>query len=172
MHSSKQLIRLLVLLWIIPLPVEGKESPQEIVERILKETPLIDGHNDLLAVPEAIRESGIQNATGGGHPCSRAPMHTDLPRLEKGDLGDNSGPFTSRPVWMDPAQCKPPWSRSMWCAGWSSCTDTFGLAHTAEDVRRIHKQGKVASLIGMEGGIPLATLWRSCVKCLNWVPDI
>ena len=50
--------------------------------------------------------------------------------------------------------------------------DTFGLAHTAEDVRRIHKQGKVASLIGMEGGIPLATLWRSCVKCLNWVPDI
>ena len=30
--------------------------------------------------------------------------------------------------------------------------ETFELALTADDVERIHKQGKIASLIGMEGG--------------------
>ena len=30
--------------------------------------------------------------------------------------------------------------------------DTFELALTADDIERIHKQGKIASLIGMEGG--------------------
>jgi membrane dipeptidase len=30
--------------------------------------------------------------------------------------------------------------------------DTFELALTADDVERIHKQGKIASMIGMEGG--------------------
>src|SRR5207244_9750181 len=30
--------------------------------------------------------------------------------------------------------------------------DTFELARTADDVVRIHRSGKVASLIGMEGG--------------------
>src|SRR5258708_18272940 len=30
--------------------------------------------------------------------------------------------------------------------------DTFELALTADDIERIHRQGKIASLIGMEGG--------------------
>jgi membrane dipeptidase len=34
--------------------------------------------------------------------------------------------------------------------------DAFGLALTADDVERIHKQGKVASMIGMEGGHSIA----------------
>ena len=30
--------------------------------------------------------------------------------------------------------------------------DTFEMAYTADDVVRIHKEGKIASLIGVEGG--------------------
>src|SRR5258708_32123365 len=33
--------------------------------------------------------------------------------------------------------------------------ETFELALTADDIERIHKQGKIASLIGMEGGHPI-----------------
>src|ERR1700737_2389025 len=30
--------------------------------------------------------------------------------------------------------------------------DTFAMAYSADDILRIHKQGKIASLIGVEGG--------------------
>ena len=30
--------------------------------------------------------------------------------------------------------------------------DTFEMAYTADDIVRIHKEGKIASLIGVEGG--------------------
>ncbi len=127
---------------------------QKRVDRILGRTPLIDGHND---VPWAYRSRA--NRRLGALPFDRdttdieRPMHTDLPRLREGQLG---GVFWS--VWI-PTELEGPEAVvtvleqidvvHRMVERWP---DDLELALTARDVRRIHKEGRIASLIGMEGG--------------------
>ncbi len=124
------------------------------VDKVLAKTPLIDGHND---VPWAYRARA--NRRLGALPFERdttgieRPMHTDLPRLEKGQLG---GVFWS--VWI-PTELEGPEAVvtvleqidvvHRMVERWPQQLE---LALTADDVRRIHKEGRIASLIGMEGG--------------------
>jgi len=125
------------------------------VERVLSTTPVIDGHNDL---PWEIRE----NYDFGRLPLdlnadtSRLtphPLQTDLPRLRRGHLGAQ---FWS--VWI-PGTMR----------GGEAIQTTLEeidivhrmiaqypaqleIASTAADIRRIERAGKIASLIGVEGG--------------------
>ena len=124
------------------------------VAKVLQRTPLIDGHND---VPWAVR-SRAQRRLGElplAHSTAELerPMHTDIPRLEAGQVG---GVFWS--VWI-PTSLEGPEAvltvveqidvvhRMV-----EAFPDTLALATTASEVRRIHKGGRIASLIGMEGG--------------------
>ncbi len=126
---------------------------------ILRQTPLIDGHNDL---PWEIRErfkgrlSAVDLASDTSKlptPPDASPLMTDIPRLHAGMVG---GQFWS--VWI-PVDIK----------GAEAVQTTieqidlvkrmaakypsdFEIAYTAADVRRIHKAGKIASMIGIEGG--------------------
>ena len=126
------------------------------VATVLKSTPLIDGHNDipwqyqrrvnnhLLKLDLALDLSQIED-----------PTHTDIPRLRRGMVG---GLFWSVYVPID---------------AYGGAADSvqavidqidlvkrlinyydsdFELALDARSVRRIHATGKIASLIGMEGG--------------------
>jgi membrane dipeptidase len=129
------------------------------VNRILTETPLIDGHNDL---PWELRDrfhgsvaavdlSADLSKTPG--PKGAAPLMTDIPRLRAGHVGAQ---FWS--VWV-PVDLK----------GFEAVQVTFEqidlvkrtaarypssleMAYSAADIRRIHRAGRVASLIGVEGG--------------------
>jgi len=129
------------------------------VERILATTPLIDGHNDL---PWELRDRSKgalasidlrSDTTKLPVPEGGAPLMTDIPRLRAGHVG---GQFWS--VWV-PTELK----------GNDAVQTTleqidlvkrmvaaypvdFEMAYTAADIRRIHRSGKVASLIGVEGG--------------------
>lgn len=121
--------------------------------RILERTPLIDGHNDL---PWALR----QNHGNDPHSVdltanldATTDLHTDIPRLRAGGMG---GQFWS--VYV-PASMTPPDAavatfeqidtvKRMIAA----YPGTFELATTADDIQRIHRRGRIASLIGMEGG--------------------
>ncbi|MDI1327250.1 MAG: dipeptidase [Brevundimonas sp.] len=121
--------------------------------RILERTPLIDGHNDL---PWALRQShgndpyavdltaNLDASTG---------LHTDIPRLRAGGVG---GQFWS--VYV-PASMTPPDAAVATFEQIDTVKrlvaahpDAFELATTAADVERIHRRGRIASLIGMEGG--------------------
>jgi membrane dipeptidase len=128
------------------------------IDRILVATPLIDGHNDL---PWEIRErfagklSAIDLAkdTAGLPHAAGVALMTDIPRLRAGDVG---GQFWS--VWV-PADFTGPLAVEMtleqidlvkrMAAAWPA---TFEMAYTAAEVERIHKAGKIACLIGIEGG--------------------
>lgn len=128
-------------------------SPEVVVRQVLREVPLIDGHND---APWAIRsrfanhldDFDFNDTTG-----LEKPMHTDLTRLRRGGVG---GQFWS--VWVPTDM-----------TGGDSVVavlEQIDLVHrlaarypndleialTADDVERIHAEGKIASLIGMEGG--------------------
>jgi membrane dipeptidase len=114
------------------------------------EVPLIDGHNDY---PWAVREKAGRDLAKLDITGRQPATQTDIPRLRAGGVG---GQFWS--VYV-PATL----------AGESAVTTTleqidlvhqmmrrypaaFELALTADDVERIFRKGKVASLIGMEGG--------------------
>ena len=121
------------------------------IARILADTPLIDGHNDW---PEKLAaEAADGRWTLDLSRLDAAVYHTDLERLKSGLLG---GQFWS--VWVPatlpgPEQVERTLEQIALMRGLvDRYPDRFAMATTAADVRRLHAQGKVASLIGVEGG--------------------
>ncbi|HTQ81609.1 MAG TPA: membrane dipeptidase, partial [Thermoanaerobaculia bacterium] len=121
---------------------------------ILDRVPLVDGHND---VPWQYRER-VQNHldridlakdTSGLDPA----MQTDVPRLRQGGLG---GQFWSVYVPVEiagPAATKAVLEQMDVVRRLAArYPETFEMALSAADVRRIHQAHRIASLLGMEGG--------------------
>jgi membrane dipeptidase len=124
---------------------------------ILRTTPLIDGHNDL---PWALRQ------TYGNDPyavdlttdlAATTKLHTDIPRLRAGGVG---GQFWSVyvPASMTPLEAARATFEQIDTVRRiiKAHPDVFEFATTADDVERIHRTGKIASLVGMEGGYSIA----------------
>ena len=115
-----------------------------------RESPLIDGHNDY---PWTLRDKVGNDLDALDIAKPQPTIHTDVERLRAGGVG---GQFWSVYVPVE-------------LAGQAAVTatleqidvvhrmmqrypETFELALTADDVERIFKGGRIASLIGMEGG--------------------
>jgi membrane dipeptidase len=139
---------------VAALAARPAHAQSDRIQRILRETPLIDGHND---VPEnyADRVKNHLEAIDFAAGTTRLvpPMHTDIPRLKAGGVG---GQFWS--VWVPPQL---PGAEAVQATLdqidlvkrlVDRYPETFELARTADDIVRIHKAGKIASLIGLEGG--------------------
>lgn len=121
--------------------------------RLLRSTILIDGHNDLPitvrnfpAAPGDVVAYDLRRRTSGD---------TDIPRLRAGLLG---GQFWS--VYI-PGEGGGPYARmqleqiDLARRIIERYPDTFRLALTAADVRAAHRAGRIASMLGMEGGYGL-----------------
>lgn len=126
----------------------------ERVSRLLRDAPLVDGHNDL---PWEERHARDPAAPVGPAPLDLArrldDVMTDLPRLREGCVG---GQFWSVYVASDLPR------EEAVIQTFEQMDTVFAmvrrypahleLARTADDVERIAKAGRVASLIGVEGG--------------------
>ena len=147
---------MLALTGLAMLLISKSVSAQDYTSRvnnILKSTPLIDGHNDW---PERLRgqygekwwEVDLADLR-----TNTTHYHTDINRLRKGMVG---GQFWS--VWVPTelhgadAVMATLEQIDMVHGLVKRYPNTFELATTAEEVHRIHKSGKIASLIGVEGG--------------------
>lgn len=124
------------------------------VERILREVPLIDGHNDLpWQYRERVKNHLAQIDLRQDQSGLEKPLHTDIPRLRRGGLGAQ---FWSVyvPATLKGADALQATLEQIDVVHRLDATypDTFALALTADDIVRIHKSGRIASLIGMEGG--------------------
>ena len=116
-----------------------------------KQVPLIDGHNDY---PWALREHNAERDLDKLDIRVPQPkLQTDIPRLRQGGVG---GQFWS--VYI-PAKIQGPAAIRATLEQIDivhrmvrKYPDAFELAVTAADVERIFKSGRIASLIGMEGG--------------------
>ena len=124
------------------------------VDRIFHDVPLIDGHNDL---PWQFRER-VQNQLGkldlrADQSHLEKPLHTDVARLRQGGLGAQ---FWSVyvPAEMRGADAVQATFEQIDVVHRLDATypDVLALALTADDIERIHKSGRIASLIGVEGG--------------------
>lgn len=126
---------------------------REHIDRILRQVPLIDGHNDL---PWELRQR-VQNHISRidltqDQSALQPPLHTDIPRLRQGKIGAQ---FWSVyvPASLETASVETVLEQiDVVHRLVSLYPQAFELARTADDIVRIHKQGKIASLIGMEGG--------------------
>jgi membrane dipeptidase len=124
------------------------------VDRILREVPLIDGHNDLpWEYRERVKNHLAHLDLRQDQSKLAKPLHTDLARLKAGHVG---GQFWSVyvPVTLKGADALQATLEQIdvvhrLCAAYPEALE---LALTADDVVRIHKSGRVASMIGVEGG--------------------
>jgi membrane dipeptidase len=153
------MLRILCLMICLPVAAGAADDYQHRIDQVLLQTPLIDGHNDL---PWEIRErfksdvAAVNLASDTRNlplEAEQAALMTDIPRLRAGHVGAQ---FWS--VWI-PVSTQ----------GFEAVQMTleqidlvkrmsaqypadFAMAYSAADIRRIHKNHKIASLIGIEGG--------------------
>lgn len=122
------------------------------VRRVLRTTPLVDGHNDL---PGYIRSEVATNRrdVDAYDLRTRTSGNTDIARLKQGMVG---GQFWS--VYVDGEAKDSGYARlqleqiDIARRMVAKYPDAFALALTAADVRKAKAAGKIGSLIGMEGG--------------------
>jgi membrane dipeptidase len=131
-------------------------ATQKRIDRILKRTPLIDGHNDL---PWELREnhaSSVANLAvdrGSGD----KPLMTDIPRLRQGRVGGQfwsvyiTGTITGDAALRATLEQIDTARRLI-----AAYPDDLELATSADDLVRIHRAGRVGSVLGMEGGRQIA----------------
>ncbi len=123
------------------------------IESVLARAPIVDGHNDL---PWELRDTDVPPESPSLATDTTTlpyPLQTDLLRLRRGGVG---GQFWS--VWI-PADVTGPRAVEMTLEQIdrvhrlvAAHPDRLAMARTADDVRRIVRSGRVASLIGVEGG--------------------
>jgi membrane dipeptidase len=134
-----------------PLMAQSPDPALEHARKLLASTPLIDGHNDL---PWEIRTNRDHPHDVAAYDLRRTtPGHTDLARLVAGQVG---GQFWS--VYI-PGEIKDSGyarvqleqidiARRMI----ASYPEKLAPAYSADDIAREFKDGKIASLMGVEGG--------------------
>ncbi len=140
-------------------PPPGWQPPEpaqiERARAILRQVPLIDGHNDLpwelrQQVKSHLGQIDLRADTSTGR---EKPLHTDIPRLRRGGMGAQFWSVYIPADFQGPAAVQAVLEQIDVVHRLNEAyPDTFELARTAADVERIHRAGKIASLIGMEGG--------------------
>ena len=139
-------------------PVTAEENPQPrqpiIVSqkaiRIHRSSPVVDGHNDL---PWSLRQEGgrfDQHDIAQSQP----KFHTDIPRLRAGGVGAQ---FWSVYVPASTMQQGSALTTTLEQIALvhqmvERYPETFEFALSSSDIDRIRSEGKIASLIGVEGG--------------------
>ncbi len=139
---------------LTPLAQQPAPASEALVERaraLHKQSPLIDGHNDY---PWALREHDPARDLATLDIRQPQPsIMTDIARLKAGGVG---GQFWSvyTPVELQGQAAVIATLEQIDIVHRMvrKYPDTFELALGADDVERIFRHGKIASLIGMEGG--------------------
>jgi membrane dipeptidase len=137
----------------VVLNLSAEPSEPSLITRakaLHKQSPLIDGHNDY---PWEVRQRAQGDLDKVDIAKSIPSLMTDIPRLREGGLGAQ---FWSVYTPSDFAGQKAVTATleqidivHRMVHKWP---ETFELALTSGDVERIFKQGRIASMVGMEGG--------------------
>jgi membrane dipeptidase len=123
----------------------------ERAKRVLSQTPLIDGHNDL---PWRIRQDSVARGNVDAYDLRRRmPGHTDFDRLKKGMVGAQFWSVYTPGDWRDSGYARVQLEQiAIARQVIAKYPDRLALALSASDIRRDFKQGKIGSLLGLEGG--------------------
>jgi membrane dipeptidase len=132
------------------IPDGGTASPLAAASGLLCRAPLVDGHNDLAW---QLRQRLGRDPARLDSESAAGRTHTDLPRLRRGRVGAQfwsvyvPGTLAGEAAvtaTLEQIDCVHRLIRYY--------PDSLELALTADDVTRIFASGKIASLLGAEGG--------------------
>ncbi|WP_395728377.1 dipeptidase [Nakamurella sp.] len=128
----------------------ASDQAAERVTAVLADAPVFDGHNDLAwALRRQVAYDLDRRDIAGPQPT----LHTDIPRLRAGGVGAQ---FFSVyvPGTMTGGAAVTATLEQIDCVNRivARYPDTFAAARTAADVRRIIASGRIAALLGAEGG--------------------
>jgi membrane dipeptidase len=144
---------LLAVFTVLPvtLAAQAADPHWELARRVLRTTPLFDGHNDL---PWAIRQSPTARGNVAAYDLrTRTEGHTDLERLRQGMVGAQWWSVYLPGDWADSGYARVQLEQiDIARRVIERYPDRFELALTAADVRRIFAAGKIPGMLGMEGG--------------------
>ena len=134
-----------------PAAPEGRRSARELLSRF----PVVDGHNDL---PWALREAGSPGPPWAIDIAGRVDFtHTDLPRLRAGGVGGQFwSVYVPADLAGDAALAATIEQIDLVRQLIGRYPDALELAETAAAAEAIMASGKVACLIGAEGGHSIA----------------
>lgn len=138
------------LLCVATVTAQQSDPMIERARRLLREVPVFDGHNDY---PWQIRELAKGDIAQFPLTAPQPKLHTDFARLAQGGVGAQFWsvyvPSTLPGPTATLATLEQIDTVHRMIAAWPQRLE---LALSADDVERIQKSGKIASLIGMEGG--------------------
>ena len=144
---------------ILELPKAGAQAPKKGPKVVVSDEAraihsrsyVFDGHNDL---PWQVRSKASRSFDLLNIAESQPELHTDIARLHQGGVGAQ---FWS--VYVPANTAESGLSHQMTIeqieiveAMVERYPETFGLALTYDDIMKCRKEGKIASLIGVEGG--------------------
>lgn len=140
-------------------PLAAQRAPEEVAAAALKAAPVFDAHND---VPWALREryrnviadfdftdSSKAVADDGG----TVGMHTDIPRLRQGKVGAQFwSVYVSADLPEPQAVVAVLEQIDVMKRLMARHSNELAFVRTADEAAAAMKRGKIASLLGMEGG--------------------
>jgi membrane dipeptidase len=123
----------------------------EEARRIHREAIVIDGHNDL---PWQFRQKADLSFKRLDISQPQKGIHTDIPRLRQGGVGAQFwAAYVPAETRRDGTAVRATLEQiDVIHRMVRQYSDTFEMAYSVDDILRIHKSGKIASLIGVEGG--------------------
>jgi membrane dipeptidase len=143
---------LVALLAVLPLALLASGDPVSPASKFHFQSIVVDTHID---TPQRLLDEGFDLD-------HRDPYgHIDIPRMKEGGL---DAAFFS--IWVDPEKYQAdPSHRALELISTvyeqvERHPDQLLLARTADDIRRAQREGKVALLMGMEGGYPIENSLR------------
>jgi membrane dipeptidase len=149
----KLILLLAPLLALVPIAQVPSDPSLERARRLLRDAPIIDGHNDY---PWAVREKAAGDLAKLDMRQPQPSIMTDFARLAAGGVG---GQFWSVYVPSPAPGTDPAVSVTQTLEQIdivhrmvARYPEKLALALTAEDIEKAQRQGRIASLIGMEGG--------------------
>lgn len=125
-------------------PQRTEAESERVAQQVLRETIIIDTHAD---TPQMMFDEGYDLA------APNSPFMISIPKMQEGHLGAE---FFS--IWVDVDWPKPDLIHraldliDVVDEQVEQHADALGLATSAEDIVRLHRQEKIAILLGLEGG--------------------
>lgn len=156
--------RIPLLLTAAALSIAAAPPPEQVAQAALRHAPVWDGHND---VPEQLRErrkdilqgfdfrdtTGIAEPPKDGASEGVPAMQTDLTRLHKGHVGAQFWSVFVESSLSEPQAVQATLEQiDVMKRLIVRYPQDLQFAESADDVTRAWKAGRIASLLGMEGG--------------------